>query len=173
MGCGATKEVVQQARSEFASLSCHIALQSTGGLQLVLQQSVLRKAFKKFVQLQWVPSASTGTDFIIQQSRETATNCLDFWTDTRDFCKIKRSTFRTYRAVFLFEKYLMHGAAKQVRAITTRRELLPEFHVDLVLAQVPVSINVLDDCVAALFSAAAATEIDTDIFAAAESEVML
>jgi hypothetical protein len=114
MGCGATKEVIKRSQDDLA-VSSRIALQSTGGLQLVLQQSVLRDAFRTFIHQQWNPANRDNTSYFVSQARTIAANCLDFWTDARDFCKIKKSAFRTYRAVFIFEKYLMHGAAKQVR----------------------------------------------------------
>lgn len=114
MGCGATKEIVQRAKAEELSLINGIALQSTGALQLILQQSTLRKAFKNYVESKWIPTDKEGDALFCTRARALALYGVDFWTDTRDFCKIKRSPFRTYRAVFIFEKYMMHGAAKQV-----------------------------------------------------------
>lgn len=83
----------------------------------MLQQIHLRRLFKEFIKTEWKPpSWSTDNVFLIQQARNSAVNCLDFWTDTRDFCKIRQCSFRTFRSVFLFEKYLMHGASKQVNS---------------------------------------------------------
>lgn len=91
-----------------------ISIQSTGSLQLLLQQKVLRDNFKEFINLQWAPSPHGNSSYYRANARNIATSCLEFWIDVRDFCKIKRSPFRTYRACFIFEKYLMHGATKQV-----------------------------------------------------------
>ena len=74
----------------------------------------------------------------------------------------------------------MHGAAKQVQFVHVKVFKSKNVHQILsqivnisnfYLTQVPVSINVLDDCVSALFNGNA-EEIEADIFAAAEAEVI-
>ncbi|KAJ1385959.1 hypothetical protein B484DRAFT_12431, partial [Ochromonadaceae sp. CCMP2298] len=106
--------------------SRRINLESTGGLQMILQQPVLRRKLRSFINDEWTPQGGQHQE----SARTIACNCLDFWTDAKDFSKLRASPFRSYRAAYLFEKYLMHGAARQV----------------------PVSTNVLDDCVSTLFS---------------------
>lgn len=117
MGCGATKEIVLRSNGDNEQNPERIALQSTGGLQLILQQSTLRRAFCDFICQKWNPSNKGNTAYYVENARNISINCLDFWTDTRDFCKVKKSPFRTYRAVFIFEKYLMHGAANKVDSL--------------------------------------------------------
>jgi hypothetical protein len=50
----------------------------------------------------------------LQFSRVIAMNCVDFLADVQDFAHIQKSAFRSYRACHLFEKYIMHGAIRQV-----------------------------------------------------------
>ena len=115
MGCGATKEFLERNEEEYSANK--IALQSTGNLQLLLQQNTLRIMFKNFIETEWIPIHNNDDNFYINHSRNTASNCVDFWIDISDFNRIKPSAFRNYRAIFLYEKYLMHGATKQVCSV--------------------------------------------------------
>lgn len=94
-----------------------VALQSTGGLQLILQQTTLRRKFREFIELKWEPVASGATSYYLQNARNIAMNFLDLWIDIRDFCKLRDSPFRSFRAVHIFEKYLMHGAERSVQML--------------------------------------------------------
>lgn len=173
MGCGASKEALKlQIDKAKQESSHHVALQSTGGLQLVLQQSVIRKLFRDFVIYQWDP-CNEGNQFNTEQARRTAISCLEFWVEARDFSKIKKSPFRTYRAVYIFEQYLMHGACKQVCCFCFDIVSLAINFVDEILLQVPVSINVVDECVSTLFNALDNEEVEADVFHSAESEVLI
>jgi hypothetical protein len=93
--------------------SRRINLESTGGLQMILQQPVLRRKLRSFINDNWTPQGGQHQE----SARTIACNCLDFWTDAKDFSKLKASPFRSYRAAYLFEKYLMHGAVRQVCSI--------------------------------------------------------
>ena len=89
---------------------------STGGLQILLQQTFLRESFRSFVKTTWVPVFSSDTTPLYRSSaRSWALNCVDFLTDVRDFNLMQvNSGFQSYRAQHIFEKYIMHGAVLQV-----------------------------------------------------------
>jgi hypothetical protein len=97
--------------------SISISVPSTGNLQILLQQKYLRHNFLKFITTSWNPSPDVGLNNIETNEKETAINCLSFWMDVKDFVKLVPSTFQAYRAGFLFEKYLMHGALKHVSSL--------------------------------------------------------
>lgn len=89
---------------------------STGGLQILLQQSFLRESFRSFVKQTWSPLLSNdSTPYFRSHARTLALNCIDFLTDVRDLHLMhNNSLFQSYRACHIFEKYLMHGATQQV-----------------------------------------------------------
>jgi hypothetical protein len=87
---------------------------STGGLQILLQQTFLRESFRGFVKQTWVPALQQESQSS-EGVRSLALNSLDFLTDVRDFNMMQNnSLFQSYRAGHIFEKYIMHGAAQQV-----------------------------------------------------------
>jgi hypothetical protein len=54
---------------------------STGGLQILLQQSHLRNNFRNFISMKWSPS-ETNNDFKSYSQnnpRKISLNCIDFW----------------------------------------------------------------------------------------------
>jgi hypothetical protein len=116
MGCGSSISILVPAAkwSKQQIQTKNIAFPSTGGLQLQLQQDKLRDNFRLFVYLHWSPSFRGSSTYFKSNAKAIAINCLDFWIDVKDFSKIKSSSFQIYRACFIFEKYLMHGAVKQV-----------------------------------------------------------
>ena len=70
-------------------------LSSTGGLQIVLQQHFLRENFRNFVSKHWCSSnKSDQNSNITVTERAFALNCIDFWTDLRDFNCITKSSFQ-------------------------------------------------------------------------------
>lgn len=70
-------------------------LSSTGGLQIVLQQHFLRENFRNFVSNQWCSSnKSDQNSNVTVTERAFALNCIDFWTDLRDFNCITKSSFQ-------------------------------------------------------------------------------
>jgi len=91
---------------------------STGGLQILLQQTFLRESFRSFVKNTWVVVFSADTTPLFRNNaRQWALNCVDFLTDVRDFNLMhNNSIFQCYRAHHIFEKYIMHGAVLQVRS---------------------------------------------------------
>lgn len=90
---------------------------STGGLQILLQQTFLRESFRGFIKQKWMPNVNSDTNQGFKNSaRMYALNCIDFLTDVRDFYSIQNnSLFQSYRACHIFEKYIMHSAVQQVR----------------------------------------------------------
>ena len=92
---------------------------STAGLQMLLQQQFLRDRFRDFVSVHWIP-ANDNNDFSGFSScdpRLIALNCIEFWTDVQDFSFIEHSPFQQYRACYIYEKYIMHGAAHLVSIV--------------------------------------------------------
>lgn len=118
MGCVVSKAVPAVIDPSSISLrrkeSVSISIPSTGGLQLILQQRSLRVNFHNFILYDWVPSEQCLVNSSKADVQEIALNCLSFWLDVRDYCKLRPSLFQIHRAGFLFEKYLMHGAVMQV-----------------------------------------------------------
>ena len=90
---------------------------STAGLQMLLQQQFLRERFRDFVSAHWVPANDNNdfSSFSACDPRLIALNCIEFWTDVQDFSFIEHSPFQQYRACYIYEKYIMHGAANLVR----------------------------------------------------------
>ena len=85
-------------------------LPSTSHLILLLQQPYLRASFKSFVIDKWIPAETKDDPNFHLQARTIALNCIEFWLDCKDFSLLKSSSFfKTYRACYIFEKYLMHG----------------------------------------------------------------
>ena len=70
-----------------------------------------------------------SNDFFKSEASAVAINFFDFWLDTNDYAELPKSAFQSYRACFLYEKYLMHGASRNV----------------------PITTNVTDECSQTLF----------------------
>ena len=78
-------------------------------------------------------------------------NFYDFWLDTSDYSELPKSPFQSYRACFIFEKYLMHGASRSV----------------------PVTTNVIDECSEILFGGGVMPqEIDSTLYESAKNEAI-
>jgi hypothetical protein len=122
-------------------------LPSTSHLLLLLQQPYLRASFRSYIE-KWIPAESKDDPNFHLQARTIALNCIEFWLDCKDFSMIHKSSFKTYRACYIFEKYLMHGATKHL----------------------PISANVIDECSEAIFSGT--IEITNAIFINAETEAV-
>ena len=108
--------------SDEESLGIVGTVTSTGGLQILLQQSHLRDSFRKFVSTQWSPS-DRNSDFqgySQTNPRKISLNCVDFWTDAQDFSCMQPSPYQEYRANHIYEKYIMHGCNHPVRALFTK-----------------------------------------------------
>jgi hypothetical protein len=118
------QNIVQDVPDEDKSAH-RIALQSTGGLQFLLQQTHLRNHFRGFVVTTWVPKGQESSSYFRSTVRVLAINCLNFWVDVWDYIKLKTSSFRTYRATVIFERYLMHGALMQVWHFFKKLKLSP------------------------------------------------
>ena len=90
-----------------------LPMPTTSGLILVLQRSSFRLKFCQYVENHWLP---TDSDSVVcpAEARKSPMNCIEFWTDVLDFKTIIPSSFQRYRAFCIFEKYIMHGAAKRV-----------------------------------------------------------
>ena len=96
-----------EAQSERKTFTTHLILPTSNGLEFVLGQNFLRESFRSFCLCNYV------TDFkVLKLSAGAciAVNCIDFWADVDDFRKINPSSFRDFRVLHIFEKYLMHGA---------------------------------------------------------------
>jgi hypothetical protein len=123
---------------------------STGGLQILLQQQVLRDGFRAFVSLHWIPSQNNADfqHYAQTNPRKVALSCVDFWTDAQDFGCLAASAFHEYRAYHIYEKYIVHGCPHPA----------------------PLSTNTIDDCSASLFCSKG--KLDPALFACAETEVL-
>jgi hypothetical protein len=120
MGCSHTKEIIRELDEVAAPSSgkppARLIMSSTGSLEIYLQQARWREQFRKFILDIWVPSITSNTSaYFRTNARIIAVDCMDFWLDARDFSKITKSRFQMYRACYIFEKYLMYGAAHPVR----------------------------------------------------------
>ena len=91
-----------------------LPIPTTSGLILVLQQTRFRQTFREFIENQWLPSDGDAV-VCVAEARSFSINCIDFWVDVLDFKTIHRSSFQRYRAGYIFEKYIIHGAARRVR----------------------------------------------------------
>lgn len=123
MGSGVSLPSVNAAekdQSEYENSSIHGAnslprQRSTSGLIIILEQEFLFKKFRKFVNETWVPANYLETSSYYKfQAKTIALNCIDFYTDVRDFSRIPPSGFQSFRACHIYEKYIMHGAVRQV-----------------------------------------------------------
>lgn len=92
-------------------------LPPTGGLQLILEQAFLRANFRSFVENTWIPSNNDNSVFYLSEAKNISINCIDFWTDIKDFTAIKQCSFQKYRACHIYEKYVMHGESSRSRAL--------------------------------------------------------
>jgi hypothetical protein len=87
-------------------------------LEEILQHNYSRKNLRNYIASSWIPSQKEPNDFYKSESKNIAMNFMDFWLDANDFCAIPNSPFQSFRACFIFEKYLMHGASRQVLLTT-------------------------------------------------------
>jgi len=146
MGCIITKNKVDGHKYYNKNES----LPSTSMLLTILQQPYLLSNFKIYVEEKWKPLIKDDDPFNMNyrlHAKDIALNSIEFWLDCRDFSMIQKSHFKTYRACYIFEKYLMHGATKHV----------------------PISANVIDECSEAIFGT---MEITSAIFNNACSEAL-
>ena len=125
-----------------------------GKFNTVLKDSLARDKLRRFILNTWVPIRSKAfsqshvclyicnlnlcyyifigkdsSDLFKSEATTIAINFFDFWLDSGDYSELPKSAFQSYRACFIFEKYLMHGASHNV-SITT---------------------NVIDECSQTLF----------------------
>ena len=92
-----------------------------------------------------------STDYYRSEGRNISINFYDFWLDASDYSEIPKSAFQSYRACFIFEKYLMHGASRTV----------------------PITTNVIDECSEVLFGGGIMPqEVDSTLYEAAMNETI-
>ncbi len=123
---------------------------STGGLQILLQQPFLRANFRGFVSSQWTPSENNSnfTNYAQTNPRKIALNCIDFWTDAQDLSYLSESSFASFRAYYIYEKYIVHACNHPV----------------------PLSMNTIDDCSESIICSTG--KLNSTLFAAAEAEAL-
>lgn len=90
-----------------------VDIKPTDELEIVLKNQETRDQFKEFILFDWNPKSNFEACFNYK-SRNLSINCIDLWVDIQNFAEIIPSSFQTYRACYIFEKYLMHGATRFV-----------------------------------------------------------
>jgi len=119
MGCTLSHNVlVLKTGSSFETTGQGNGEHSLPDLEEILKHNYSRKNFRNYIAHSWVPSQKDSTDFYKSESKSIAINCMDFWLDAHDYVSIPNSPFQSFRACFIFEKYLMHGASHQVQITT-------------------------------------------------------
>ena len=89
----------------------------------------LELTFVKSFSLNIFCTGKDSNDLFKSEATTIATNFFDFLLDSNDYSELPKSSFQSYRACFIFEKYLMHGASHNV----------------------PITTNVTDECSQTLF----------------------
>lgn len=123
-------------------------LPSTYDLQMILTQSHMSEKLRDFVQNKWTPPKVDDV-YYSSTGKTIALNFIDFLSDSRDFLVIPPSNFQYYRACHIFQRYIMHGATKQI----------------------PLKITVVDDCTKALFGGGGDVQ-DSNLFSCAIAEAL-
>lgn len=122
---------------------------SMNNLHTLLRESFFRQNLRNFILNTWIPINKENNDFYRSEAKGIAINFLDFCLDAQDYSLIPKSAFQSFRACFMFEKYLMHGASRHV----------------------PITTNVTDECAEILFGATIVPqEVDSALYMAAMQE---
>ena len=113
-------------------------------LQVVMRSSSLLKKLAAYITDGWEPNVSNSPHSKAHM-KMVGLNCVEFISDVSDFKAIPPCAFHTYRAYYIYEKFIIHGALKAI----------------------PIGPNVADGCGDKLFSGASDL---SKVFRSAESE---
>ena len=100
-------------------------------LQVILRSPLLVKRLVAYISDGWEPNVSNSPHSKAHM-KMVGLNCVEFISDVNDFKMIPPSSFHSYRAYYIYEKFILHGA----------------------LRAIPIGPNVADGCADKLFSGA-------------------
>jgi len=151
MGCTLSHNVLVLKTEITRAAEAKATSDDSSDLETILRQAFQHHNLRHYILSSWVPINREASDYYKSEAKSIAINFLDFWLDCQDYCAIPKSAFQSYRACYIFEKYLMHGASRLA----------------------PITTNVTDEIAEVLFGTSAIPqEIDSHLFEAANSEAL-